>query len=128
MTDTASRRTTGSDPDSTPADRSHRSLPLNKAVFAAVAVAVVAFVLWGALTPGELGETTTTLAWLEKTFGWLFVLTTAAFVIFSGYLALSRYGNIRLGPVAYAAPAPIASCVRTAGNLPAGSDRTRSRT
>ena len=27
-----------------------------------------------------------------------FVLTTALFVIFSGYLALSRYGNIRLGP------------------------------
>jgi choline/carnitine/betaine transport len=46
-----------------------------------------------------MGETTTTtLTWLEKTFGWLFVLTTAAFVIFSGYLALSRYGNVRLGP------------------------------
>ena len=46
-----------------------------------------------------MGEaTTTTLTWLEKSFGWLFVLTTAAFVVFSGYLALSRYGNIKLGP------------------------------
>ena len=46
-----------------------------------------------------MGEaTSTTLAWLEKSFGWLFVLTTAAFVLFSGYLALSRYGNIKLGP------------------------------
>ena len=55
--------------------------------------------LWGALDPTAMGETTTsTLTWLEKSFGWLFVLTTAMFVLFSAYLALSRYGNIRLGP------------------------------
>jgi len=99
VTDIASRPATGADPDPTPAGESHRSLPLNKAVFAVAAAAVLAFVLWGALTPEDMGETTTTtLTWLEKTFGWLFVLTTAAFVIFSGYLALSRYGNVRLGP------------------------------
>jgi choline/carnitine/betaine transport len=46
-----------------------------------------------------MGEvTTSTLTWLEKSFAWLFVLTTAAFVIFSGYLAVSRYGNVKLGP------------------------------
>ena len=98
MTDTASRPSTGSDPNPASAGSSHQSLPLNKVVFGVAAAAVLAFVLWGALAPEGMGETTTTtLAWLEKTFGWLFVLTTAAFVIFSGYLALSRYGNIKLG-------------------------------
>ncbi|WP_203231194.1 BCCT family transporter [Nocardioides caldifontis] len=68
-------------------------------VFGVAAAAVLAFVLWGALTPEGMGEVTTdTLTWLEKSFGWFFVLTTAAFVVFSAYLALSRYGNIRLGP------------------------------
>ena len=99
MTHTTRRPATGSDSDLTPTPDSHRALPLDKVVFGVAAVAVIAFVVWGALTPEGMGETTTsTLAWLEKTFGWLFVLTTAAFVIFSGYLALSRYGNIKLGP------------------------------
>ena len=38
------------------------------------------------------------LAWVTESFGWLFVLTSAGFVLFSAYLAISRYGNIRLGP------------------------------
>ena len=99
MTDTTRRSATGSQPDPRSADKGHRSLPVDKAVFAVAALTVVAFVLWGALSPVGMGETTTTtLTWLEQNFGWLFVLTTAAFVVFSGYLALSRYGNIRLGP------------------------------
>jgi glycine betaine transporter len=93
------RPTTSGEPEPASAGRSHRSRPLDKAVFAIAAVAVVAFVLWGALAPTAMGDTTTnTLNWLEKSFGWLFVLTTAAFVLFSAYLALSRYGNIKLGP------------------------------
>jgi glycine betaine transporter len=72
---------------------------LDRVVFGVAAAAVVAFVVWGALTPSGMGRVTgDTLVWVEKTFGWMFVLTTAAFVVFSGYLALSRYGNIRLGP------------------------------
>ena len=72
---------------------------MDKAVFGVAAAAALAFVLWGALTPAGMGETTTSaLTWLEKSFGWLIVLTTASFVVFSGYLALSRYGNIKLGP------------------------------
>ncbi|MFL6131572.1 MAG: BCCT family transporter, partial [Nocardioidaceae bacterium] len=99
MTDTVSRSSTGAEPGPMSAGGPRRPLPLDKAVFGVAAVAVLAFVLWGALMPDVMGEATTnTLTWLEKSFGWLFVLTTAAFVVFSGYLALSRYGNIRLGP------------------------------
>jgi glycine betaine transporter len=98
VTDTVSRATEAH-PDPTPPRGPHRSLPLDKAVFGVAAAAVLAFVVWGALAPKGMGAATSSaLTWLEKDFGWLFVVTTAAFVIFSGYLALSRYGNIKLGP------------------------------
>jgi glycine betaine transporter len=83
-----------------PADRSPQDgPPVDRWVFGSAAAIVVGFVLWGALSPTGMGDATSSaLTWLEKSFGWLFVLTTALFVIFSAYLALSRYGNIRLGP------------------------------
>ena len=34
----------------------------------------------------------------ETAFGWLFILVSALFLMFSAYLAVTRYGNIRLGP------------------------------
>jgi choline/carnitine/betaine transport len=38
------------------------------------------------------------MSFVTGSFGWLFILTSGAFVAFSAYLALSRYGNIKLGP------------------------------
>ena len=38
------------------------------------------------------------LGWVTGHFGWLFVLASAAFLLFSAYLAVTRYGNIKLGP------------------------------
>ena len=97
MTDVAPRETEGTPPG--PPQDTHAGRPVDRTVFGVAAVAVAAFVLWGAIDPTAMGDTTTsTLTWLEKSFGWLFVLTTALFVLFSAYLALSRYGNIRLGP------------------------------
>jgi glycine betaine transporter len=99
VTSTVNRANTGAEPDPLPDERPHRALPVDKAVFGVAAVAVLTFVLWGALVPQQMDEATSnTLNWLENSFGWLFVLTTAMFVVFSGYLALSRYGNIKLGP------------------------------
>ncbi len=97
MTDVVSRDAGGT--PSGPPEDANAGRPVDRTVFGLAAAAVAAFVLWGALDPTAMGETTTsTLTWLEKSFGWLFVLTTALFVLFSAYLALSRYGNIRLGP------------------------------
>jgi glycine betaine transporter len=99
VTDTVSRPGAGAHPDPAAVGGTRGPLPLDKAVFGVAAVAVVGFVLWGALAPDRMGQVTgDTLTWLENSFGWLFVLTTAAFVVFSGYLALSRYGNVKLGP------------------------------
>ena len=73
-------------------------LPLDKVVFGVAASMIVVFVAYGALQPESFAaKTSSALSWLTGNFGWLFVLTSAGFVLFSFYLAASRYGNIKLG-------------------------------
>jgi glycine betaine transporter len=78
----------------------HRTgFPVDRKVFAVAAALAVAFVLWGAISPEKMGDLTdAAMSWVTGSFGWLFVLTSGAFLLFAGYLALSRYGNIKLGP------------------------------
>lgn len=79
--------------------REEGHLGVDRLVFGVAAGLAVAFVLVGAIWPEELADNTATvLTWVTESFGWLFVLTSAGFVLFSAYLAISRYGNIRLGP------------------------------
>ena len=79
--------------------RPHGRLPLDKMTFGIAAGLAVAFLVWGTVDSEGMGTgTAEVLAWLEKSFGWLFILVSASFLLFSGYLALSRYGNIKLGP------------------------------
>jgi glycine betaine transporter len=79
--------------------RPRTRLPVNRTVFAVAATLAAAFVLWGAIAPETMDELTgTAMSWVTGSFGWLFVLMSGAFVLFSAYLALSRYGNIKLGP------------------------------
>jgi glycine betaine transporter len=57
-----------------------------------------AFVLWGVFAPDNLASTASAvLAWIIHVLGWSFVVSTAVFLIFGGYLAFSRFGKIRLG-------------------------------
>jgi glycine betaine transporter len=73
--------------------------PIDTVVFGVAAALAVAFVVVGAVWNEQMAETTTdVLTWVTGNFGWLFVLTSAGFVLFSAYLAISRFGNIRLGP------------------------------
>jgi len=86
-------------PDGAADVRDDSGLPVDKLVFGVAAAMAVAFVAAGALWPDGFSENTTkALTWVTDNFGWLFVLTSAGFVLFSGYLALTRYGNIKLGP------------------------------
>ncbi|MFI0405988.1 BCCT family transporter [Actinomadura sp. 3N508] len=58
----------------------------------------MAFVIWGAVWTDSLSSTAqSVLDWLLANVGWLFVLAATGFVIFSLWLALSRYGRIPLG-------------------------------
>jgi glycine betaine transporter len=79
--------------------RDDSGLPVDRVVFGVAAVLATAFVVVGAVWPEAMSErTTSVLTWITTNFGWLFVLTSAAFVAFSVYLAVTRYGNIKLGP------------------------------
>jgi len=54
--------------------------------------------LWGAASPTSLASVSTaTLNGIIHAFGWSFVVSTAFFLVFSVFLALSRFGKIRLG-------------------------------
>ena len=65
-------------------------------VFWGVAMgAVAAVLLWAG---GLEGLQMLVIMVAESVHGWLFVLTSAFFVVFSAYMAISRYGNIKLGP------------------------------
>ncbi len=68
-------------------------------VFSVAAAAVLAIVVWGGLVaPDNLNSVTgSVLGWLVTNIGWLFVLAASAFVLFSIYLAVSRFGDIPLG-------------------------------
>jgi glycine betaine transporter len=84
------------EPETPPPDE---NTPVDKVVFGVAAVLAAAFVTVGAIWPERMAEETTeALGWVTGNFGWLFVLTSAGFVLFSAYLAISRYGNIKLGP------------------------------
>jgi choline/carnitine/betaine transport len=67
-------------------------------VFSIAAAISVAFVLWGVLDTEGLGNVADdVLSWIISTFGWLFVLSTVAFLVFAAVLAFSRFGRVRLG-------------------------------
>jgi choline/carnitine/betaine transport len=71
---------------------------LDRLVFGVTAVASLGFLLWGFLGTESLGTVSdSSLTWVMRNTGWLFVLTATAIVVFVIWLALSRYGAITLG-------------------------------
>ena len=69
-----------------------------KQVLIISAVLTAVFVLFGALFPGALG---TGADWLFSVltgkFGWLYLISVFAMLLFAIYIAVSRYGKIKLG-------------------------------
>lgn len=58
----------------------------------------LAFVLWGALKPASLASAASdSMEFISSNFGWFFILATNGFLVFAIYLAMSRFGHIRLG-------------------------------
>ncbi|MEA2101165.1 MAG: BCCT family transporter [Thermodesulfobacteriota bacterium] len=56
------------------------------------------FVIFGILTPEALNNVSSLIhTWIITNFGWAYLLSTFIFVIFSIGIALSPYGNIKLG-------------------------------
>ncbi|MBA4709822.1 BCCT family transporter [Aquitalea magnusonii] len=56
------------------------------------------FVLFGALAPQQLADSTAALlAYTISRFGWFYLLSVFGFMVFALYLAFGRFGHIRLG-------------------------------
>ncbi|MFE7423059.1 BCCT family transporter [Rhodococcus sp. NPDC057529] len=71
---------------------------VDKVVFGAAAGVGVGIILWGLLAPENLAlVSNAALGWLVADLGWLFITAATGFVLFSLFLALSRYGRIPLG-------------------------------
>ncbi|MGE3288635.1 MAG: choline BCCT transporter BetT [Pseudonocardia sp.] len=72
---------------------------LNKVVFVGSAVGTVLVALWAMLFPDNASEVLgVVVGWTSQWFGWFYVLLAAAALVFVVGIALSRYGNIRIGP------------------------------
>ena len=64
-------------------------------VFLVAAGVSVAFVLVGVLWTDDLATVVAdVLGWIVDNFGWFFVLSTAAILVFVGFLALTRFGRM----------------------------------
>ena len=79
-------------------DTPRRSERIDPWVFGIAAAISTAFVVWGAVdNEGVATVADDVLSWIIETFGWMFVLSTAAFLAFAAILAFSRLGRLRLG-------------------------------
>src|ERR671912_1960174 len=72
---------------------------IDPVVFWTAAVLSAVFVAWGILFTDNLAAVFNAVLFnfLVPNFGWVFILATFGFLVFSLYLAFSRYGRIRLG-------------------------------
>src|SRR5690625_4234520 len=58
----------------------------------------VIFILWGAITPDNLEAVSSKAQnFLQTRFGWFYLISASVILIFTIYLAFSKYGNIKLG-------------------------------
>ncbi|QHG08880.1 BCCT family transporter [Moraxella osloensis] len=71
---------------------------VNRPVFIASALLIVGFIVFGSLFSELAGEVFSQLqSFITHRFRWLFIILMNVTVVFSLYIALSRYGDIRLG-------------------------------
>jgi glycine betaine transporter len=80
-----------------PAETSARPT-VDRTVFGVSLVIAALFVGWGVLANDSLSTAASeALAWTISGFGWVFVLASLGFVVLSVVLAVSRFGQVRLG-------------------------------
>jgi hypothetical protein len=72
---------------------------INPVVFVGSSVCIIAIALWAILSPeGANGTIGVAVGWISEWFGWFYILIATIFLAFVIFLALSRYGNTKLGP------------------------------
>ena len=72
---------------------------INPPVFYPAVVLIGLLVVFGALFPDAAGAFFSAMqSWLVETFGWFYLFCVTAFLVFAIALALSRHGQVKLGP------------------------------
>ncbi|MGP4106839.1 glycine betaine uptake BCCT transporter [Virgibacillus sp. L01] len=67
-------------------------------VFYISAVVAILFIIWGILPNSNMSFVTTKIQeYLVEKFGWFYLMSATAFLVFAIYLIFSKYGNIKLG-------------------------------
>ncbi len=83
-----------SEPEST-----EPSTRINPVVFYGSSAAILAIALWAIISPdGASGALGVLVGVISNWFGWFYILIATVILAFILFLALSRYGNIKLGP------------------------------
>jgi choline/carnitine/betaine transport len=71
---------------------------VDRLVFGVSAAIALGFLVWGFVSTDSLASASgSALDWVMTSTGWLFVLTSSAFVVFVLWLALGKFGRIPLG-------------------------------
>jgi choline/glycine/proline betaine transport protein len=72
---------------------------INPVVFFGSAIVIVVFALWAMIFPENAnGAIGVLVGWISTWFGWFYILIATVILGFVLFLALSRYGNVKLGP------------------------------
>lgn len=72
---------------------------VNWPVFIISGVGILAIALWAIFAPENAADTLASIvAWVSKNFGWFYIVTATVAVLFMLYIAISRTGQIKLGP------------------------------
>lgn len=72
---------------------------MHPVVFPAAAAIILAMLSVAIAIPGEVENLFDSVqGWIVETFGWLYVLTMSAFLVFAVWLGFGRYSHVRLGP------------------------------
>ncbi|MCG8618737.1 MAG: BCCT family transporter, partial [Desulfobacterales bacterium] len=70
----------------------------DSSLFWTTLIICIAITLWGIVAPeGFAKAMSASQGWISVNFGWFFMLAVAGFMIFLGWLAVSKYGDIPLG-------------------------------
>ncbi|WP_435100014.1 BCCT family transporter [Arhodomonas sp. AD133] len=73
-------------------------MKVNPPVFWTSAVVIVLFVLFGVTYTDNMNEAfSDVLSYISSNFGWFYILSMTAFLVFAVFLFFSPFGNIRLG-------------------------------
>ncbi|WP_433470307.1 choline BCCT transporter BetT [Saccharomonospora azurea] len=76
-----------------------RERPLKSRVFFGAALLIIALSAWAIITPtGTSNVIGSAVAWISAGFGWYYFLAATLYLGFVLFVAVSRYGKVKLGP------------------------------